>query len=52
MKPDTINFLKQIAADYGHTITDEEALRAHQIISDNIDSDEDYYYEAKSYFQN
>ncbi len=52
MPTDIINFLKQIAADQGHHITDQEALRAHHVIKNCIEDDQGYHFEAKSYFQN
>ena len=47
-----INFLINLAKEYGHSITVEEAKKADAIISSMIDEEEDYYYEAKSYFAN
>ena len=48
----TINFLINLASEYGHTITAEQAQKAHDIITANIDDEDEYYAEAKSYFAN
>ena len=44
-----IEFIKSIAEDYGHNITDEEAEKAHKVISEEY-SKQDYYYGMKEYF--
>lgn len=43
-------FIKQVAKDQGHDITDGDAKQAHKIVSRRITSKEDYYYKLKEYF--
>lgn len=49
---ETINFLINLASEYGHKITPAQAEIAHKVISSNISDEDEYYAEAKSYFGN
>ena len=51
MKIDT-KFIKEVAKDFGHTITDSEAKYAHKIVLERLEDREDYYYDLKDYFKN
>ena len=46
-----IQFVKDVAKDFGIDITDEQAKKVHKIVSSRT-SKEDYYYGLKEYFGN
>jgi hypothetical protein len=52
MNESDINFLISLASERGIKLSRTEAIKAHKTILKYCESDEDYYYEAKSYFQN
>ena len=47
-----IKFIKDVANDAGHIITDREAKHAHKTICEQLEDREDYYYDLKDYFNN
>lgn len=46
-----IDFIKSVAKDHGIEITDEQAKKAHEVVSEEFGT-QDYYYGLKEYFSN
>jgi len=47
-----IKFIKEVAGDFGHVISDKDAKRAHKVVLEQMEDREDYYYDLKDYFKN
>jgi len=49
--PSDIKLVKQVANDFGITLTDAQAKKAHKIVAKRS-TEEEYYYNLKEYFLN
>lgn len=46
-----IKFIKRIAKDAGHNITNADAKKAHACVMQYLTMKDDYYYQVRDYFR-
>lgn len=46
-----IKFIKSVAKDFGHSISDADAKKAHKQANNNSGNGQDYYDQLKEYFR-